>query len=166
MAPTRTQLIDQLVRLIDIRLLDPLEILLDGAAPVTLARALVRQRAFEWAELMLDGDDATAVGTIIRLTASLYPSDGPFDPPVDWWRTPMGQVVALRVGHPTATAVSYPVAGAMLGITRQGVHDLLTRGKLARHPDGGVRPESIRDRLRAEERSRRAGGGGPHVGGR
>jgi hypothetical protein len=35
----------------------------------------------------------------------------------------------------------------MLGITRQGVHDLVTRGKLARHPDGGVKPESVRARL-------------------
>lgn len=156
MTPTRAQLIEQLVRLVDIKLLDPLEILLDGAAPVTLARELVGQRAVEWAELMLDGDDATAIGTIIRLTATLYPSDGPFDPPADWWRTPMGQLVALRVGHPTVAAVSYPVAGAMLGITRQGVHDLLARGKLARHPDGGVLPGSIRDRLRAEERRRHA----------
>ncbi len=149
MAPDRDQLIDQLVRLVDIKLLDPLEILLDGAEPVGHARDLVHQRAVEWAERMLDGADTVAIGTIIRLTATLYPGDGPFDPPVDWWRTPMGQVVALRVGHPTAAAVSYPVAGAMLGITRQGVHDLLTRGKLARHPEGGVLPESIRDRLRA-----------------
>lgn len=154
MAPTRAQLMDQLVRLVEIKLLDPLEILLDGADPVAQARDLVRRRAVEWAELMLDGDDAVAVGTIIRLTATLYPSDGPFDPPADWWRTPMGQVVARRVGHPTVTAVSYPVAGAMLGITRQGVHDLLARGKLVRHPDGGVLPESIRDRLRNEERAR------------
>jgi hypothetical protein len=154
MAPTRAELIDQLVRLVEIKLLDPLEILLDGADPVERARALVRRQAVEWAERMLDGDDAVAVGTIIRLTATLYPSDGPFDPPVDWWRTPMGQVVARRVGHPTVAAVSYPVAGAMLGITRQGVHDLITRGRLARHPDGGVLPESIRDRLRAAETGR------------
>lgn len=152
MAPTRDELIESIVRLVDIKLLDPLEILLDGAEPVTDARTQVRRRATEWAEVLLNGDDAAAIGTVIRLTATLYPSDGPFDPPADWWRTPMGQVVALRVGHPTATAVSYPVAGAMLGITRQGVHDLLSRGKLTRHPDGGVLPESIRDRLRAEER--------------
>jgi hypothetical protein len=144
-------LIESLVRLVDIKLLDPLEILLDDAQPVADVRAKVHRRAVEWAEVLLDGDDAAALGTVIRLTAALYPSDGPFDPPADWWRTPMGQVVALRVGHPTATAVSYPVAGAMLGITRQGVHDLLSRGRLARHPDGGVLPESIRDRLRAEE---------------
>ena len=67
-----------------------------------------------------------------------------------WWRTPLGQSLAVRVGHPTAEAVTYPVAGAMLGITRQGVHDLVTRGKLARHPTGGVLTTSVRDRLRNE----------------
>ncbi|QSB17509.1 hypothetical protein JQS43_22545 [Natronosporangium hydrolyticum] len=56
-------------------------------------------------------------------------------------------MVAHRVGHPAAASVSYPVAGAMLGITRQGVHDLLNRGRLARHPDGGVATTSIRTRL-------------------
>jgi hypothetical protein len=35
----------------------------------------------------------------------------------------------------------------MLGITRQGVHDLLNRGKLTRHADGGVTVASIRARL-------------------
>jgi DNA-binding GntR family transcriptional regulator len=36
----------------------------------------------------------------------------------------------------------------MLGITRQGVHDLVNRGKLQRDPGGGVLVSSIRDRLR------------------
>ena len=96
---------------------------------------------------MLDGDEQTATHAIVRVISTLYPGDGPFDPPAEWWRTPLGQVVVRRVGHPTAQTVSYSVAGAMLGITRQGVHDLVTRGKLARHPDGGVTPTSIRDRL-------------------
>jgi hypothetical protein len=108
----------------------------------------VRARAAGWAREMLEADDTTAVGAIVRVVAALYPGDEPFDPPVDWWRTPMGQVMASRVGHPTAARVAYPVAGAMLGISRQGVHDLINRGKLDRHPDGGVVPVSIRNRLR------------------
>lgn len=96
---------------------------------------------------MLDADERIAVGAIVRVVSTLYPGDAPFDPPADWWRTPLGQVVGRRVGHPFAHAVSYSVAGAMLGITRQGVHDLVTRGKLDRHPDGGVMPESVRARL-------------------
>jgi hypothetical protein len=147
---THEQLVDQLVRMVDIRSLDPLEILLDGDGVIGGVRTIVRTRAGLLARRMLDGDDQTAVGTIMRIVSTFDPGDSPFDPPVDWWRTPMGQVMARRVGHPTAESVSYPVAGAMLGITRQGVHDLVSRGKLARHPEGGVVPASVRDRLRHE----------------
>jgi hypothetical protein len=62
-------------------------------------------------------------------------------------------VVARRVGHPTTEGLSYAAAGAMLGITRQGVQDLVRRGKLARHTDGGVLATSVRDRLRDREES-------------
>ncbi|MFC0506745.1 hypothetical protein [Micromonospora costi] len=150
MRPRHDQLVDQLVRLIDIRLLDPLEILLDGHDAVDPLRDVIRARARSWAAVMVDGDDRAAVGAIMRVMATLYPGDGPFDPPLDWWRSPLGQVVARRVGHPAAEKVSYAVAGAMLGITRQGVHDLASRGKLARHPEGGVLTASVRDRLLQE----------------
>ncbi|MFF5109661.1 hypothetical protein [Streptosporangium sp. NPDC000509] len=79
--------------------------------------------------------------------SALYPSDTPFDPPAGWWTTPFGQAVARRVGHPAAVAVPSSAAAAMLGITRQGVHDLASRGKLERHPDGGITTASIRARL-------------------
>ncbi|MBF9131844.1 hypothetical protein I0C86_23175 [Plantactinospora sp. S1510] len=95
----------------------------------------------------MNGDDREALGTAMRIASTLYPGDGPFEPPVDWWRSPLAQIIVRRVGHPAAESVSYAVAGAMLGITRQGVHDLVTRGKLTRHPDGGVLPSSVRDRL-------------------
>ena len=144
-------LVEQIVRVLDERLLDPLEILLDGDDTVDALRRLVRIRAGRWAAAMRDGDDATAAGTVIRLIATLYPTDRAFDPPTDWWRTPLGQVVAVRVGHPTAEAVSYGTAGAMLGISRQGVHDLVRRGRLPRHPDGGVPSTAVRDRLRHRE---------------
>jgi hypothetical protein len=146
--PTKIALVEQIVRLLDIRLLDPLEVLLEGDEAVDALRGLVRQRATRWASAMHDGDDTTAARTAIRIVATLYPGDRAFDPPVEWWHTPLGGVVARRVGHPAAESVSYAVAGAMLGITRQGVHDLVRRGKLPRHPDGGVPSAAIRDRLR------------------
>ncbi|GAB3814344.1 hypothetical protein [Micromonospora zhanjiangensis] len=155
MPPTRDEVTEQLVRLLDIRLLDPLEILLDGDDTVDAMRVVLRARARDWATRIATGDDSAALGTIMRLLSTLYPDDGPFDPPADWWRTPLGRTVAYRVGHPTAVSVSYAVAGAMLGITRQGVHDLVTRGKLARHPDGGVIPTSVRDRLRRPSAGRK-----------
>jgi hypothetical protein len=142
----RTELVDQLIRLVDVRLLDPLEILLDGDQAVGSARAVVTRRAEAWASVMLGPDEQAATRMIVRVIASVYPQDGPFEPPADWWRTPLGQVALRRVGHPSAQAVSYSVAGAMLGITRQGVHDLVTRHKLERHPEGGVTVESVRAR--------------------
>ncbi|MEU4397686.1 hypothetical protein [Micromonospora orduensis] len=155
MSPTDEELTEHLIRLIDIRLLDPLEILVDGHDAIDPLRAVIRERARSWATTIVSGDDRAAVGVIMRAISTLYPGDGPFDPPIDWWRSPFGQAVARRVGHPSAESVSYAVAGAMLGITRQGVHDLVSRDKLARHPEGGVRSASVRDRL-LNEGSRRA----------
>ena len=143
---------DQIVRLLDIRLLDPLEVLLEGDDAVEALRQLVRLRAGRWADQLLTGDETTVVLAAARLIATLYPGDRPFDPPVDWWGTPLGAVIARQVGHPSAQSVSYGTAGAMLGITRQGVHDLVRRGRLPRHPDGGVPSEAIRDRLRAHDK--------------
>jgi hypothetical protein len=140
-------LVKQLTQLVSTRLLDPLEILTEGADAVQALREICAVRVKTWATLLLGDDDQAAVATAARLIATLYPSDTAFDPPAQWWQTPLGQVVARRVGHPSTDAVSYSVAGAMLGITRQGVHDLVNRGKLARHPDGGVLVASVRARL-------------------
>ncbi len=148
MVPVTTgdPLVEQIVRLLDIRLLDPLEILLEGDDAVAALRQIVRLRASRWAARLRDGDQQAA----IRLVSTLYPGDRPFDPPAEWWSSPLGRAVALGVGHPSARSVSYTVAGAMLGITRQGVHDLVRRGKLPRHEDGGVPADAVRDRLRRQ----------------
>ncbi|MBL7253695.1 hypothetical protein [Paractinoplanes lichenicola] len=142
-------LVEQIVRLLDVRLLDPLEVLLEGDDAVDALRRLVRLRARGWASTLRDGDDTAATMASARLIATLYPGDGPFDPPAAWWGSPLGRVVARRVGHPWFESISYATAGAMLGITRQGVHDLVKRGRLPRHPDGGVPSVAVRDRLRS-----------------
>lgn len=139
-----------ILRLVTSRLLDPLDILLgDGPAAAALqeVREQAGQQAAAWAADLLGPDHARAVHTGARLIAVLYPGDAAFDPPPEWWHTPLGRAIARRVGHPRTDHVSYAVAGAMLGITRQGVHDLVRRGKLERHPDGGVTTRSIRERL-------------------
>jgi hypothetical protein len=106
-----------------------------------------------WAAQLRGRDDKFAVHTASRLVAALFPGDGPFDPPDAWWGTAFGRVVARRVGHPGRDSVPFSAAGAMLGITRQGVHDLVKRAKLERHPDGGVTTASVHARLnRSEER--------------
>jgi hypothetical protein len=137
-----TGLAQQLMAAMGNRLLDPLEILLDD--PVEELRGRCERAAESWAARLLGPDAVYAIASII---GALYPSDSAFDPPADWWQTPLGRVVLLRAGFPGREAVSYAVAGAMLGVTRQGVHDLVTRGKLARHPDGGVTVTSIRERI-------------------
>jgi hypothetical protein len=137
-------LAEQLLRLVDVRLLDPLEILLEDTEISGGIRTVLRRRTTVWAETIERGDQRAAVLMIARIMATLYPD---FDPPADWWRTPLGQAVVRRVGHPYAESVSYATAGAMLGISRQGVHDLVRRGRLPRHPDGGVPVAAVRDRL-------------------
>ena len=144
-------LTEQLLRLLDVRLLDPLEILLEDAGVVTDLRGLLRRRAAGWAEVIHNGDEAAAIRMIARMVATLYPDDHAFAPPADWWRSPLGQAVVRRVGHPYAESVSYATAGAMLGISRQGVHDLVRRGRLPRHPDGGVPVAAVRHRLLSTE---------------
>lgn len=145
--PSRAELADQLIRLIEVRLVDPLDVLLDGHDAVRSARLAIGSRAGIWAHRLLHGTDAEAAGLIARFVGALYPGDRGFDPPAGWWGTPLGRVVIWRVGYPGADAVSYATAGAMLGITRQGVHDLVQRGKLSRHPDGGVVSDSVRARF-------------------
>ncbi|WP_436527115.1 hypothetical protein [Actinoplanes sp. HUAS TT8] len=144
-------LAEQIVRLVDARLADPLEILLEGDRSVDEVRRRLHRRALDWAFVISYGPEPEAVGTIARLIATLYPDDHAFAPPPEWWQTPLGQVVARRVGHPFVTSVSLATAGAMLGISRQGVHDLVRRGKLPRHPDGGVLVSAVRERLLASD---------------
>jgi hypothetical protein len=138
------ELARDLERVVEARVLGPVDVLfgLDDA---------LRRRAFEsvltWTEELLGPDDQAARSTAIRLVSTLFPGDEPFDPPVEWWTTPFGRAVLLRAGHPSAEVVSFTVAAGMLGITRQGVHDLARRGKVQAHPDGGVTVESVRARL-------------------
>jgi hypothetical protein len=141
------QLRDDLIRVVTSRLLDPLRVLLQSDSALASLRRQIAGDAEMWAAQLLGPDDTCARQLGIRLVAALYPGDTPFDPPEEWWQTPLGRAVARRVGHPGAAHVSYAVAGAMLGITRQGVHDLVKRGKLRRHRNGGVTTTSVHARL-------------------
>ena len=143
-----TALVRQLEQELERRLLAPLSLLFDEGAAAGSVEAMRRQAAADvqmWAAQLLGPDEELAVAVARRLLAALYP-DG-FAVPSAWWGTPLGQVVARRLGHPHAASVTRTVAGAMLGITRQAVQDLINRGKLDRHPDGGVSVASVRERL-------------------
>ncbi|MEV3921508.1 hypothetical protein [Actinomadura coerulea] len=149
------ELVAELVRMLETRILDPLEILLASDEPLGPIRDRLRVEAEVWAAQLLGPDRERATLTAARLVGVLFPGDGPFDPPASWWRTTLGRAVARTSAHPAA-AVSFSTAGAMLGITRQGVHDLVKRGKLDRDPDGGVTTSSIRERLDRPQESTRA----------
>ena len=152
------ELVAELVRVLEQRILDPLEILLSSDELLEPIRTRLRVEAEVWAAQLLGDDQETAAMTAARLIGVLFPGDTPFDPPAAWWRTALGRAVARSVGHPAATTVPYSTAGAMLGITRQGVHDLVKRGKLEKDPSGGVTTSSIRARLNRL----REGTHGPH----
>ncbi|MCP9967845.1 hypothetical protein LUX57_24120 [Actinomadura madurae] len=114
------ELVTELVRLLETRILDPLEILLASDDLLGPIRARLRVEAEVWAAQLLGPDRERATLTAVRIIAVLFPGDGPFDPPAPWWRTALGRAVARTAGHPAVAAVSYSTAGAMLGITRQG----------------------------------------------
>lgn len=145
------ELASELVALVERRIIDPLEMLFSSAEQIGPVRDGLRIEAEVWAAQLLGPDDQLAVHTVAQLIAALFPGDGPFDPPDAWWSTALGRAVARRVGHPGRSAVSFAVAGGMLGITRQGVHDLVKRAKLVRHPDGGVTTASVKARLNQQK---------------
>ncbi len=141
------ELAAELLRLVERRIVDPLEILLGSDEQAGPLRDRLRIETEVWAAQLVGRDHKLAVHTAARLIAALFPGDGPFDPPDEWWGTAFGRVVARLAGHPGRDSVTFSTAGAMLGITRQGVHDLVKRAKLDRHPDGGVTTTSVRARL-------------------
>jgi hypothetical protein len=146
----RAALAEYLRQLVGSRLLDALDILFDPdelSGPGERLRELLEVKSRSWAAILSGEDDRAAAFLAIRLVTALYPGDEPFDPPAAWWSTPLGRAVARRAGHPAAVAVPVPVAAAMLGITRQGVHDLIRRRKLDRDQDGAVSTASIQARL-------------------
>lgn len=159
-------LAEDLRRIVGSKLLDPLDILfgtddLFDAGLGERLRERLEAKSREWADVLLGEDDQAAAYLAIRLVSAMYPSDVPFDPPLAWWGTPLGRAVARRAGNPAASVVPVSVAAAMLGITRQGVHDLVRRGKLDRDPDGGITTASIQARFssRAASNPRTTSGG-------
>lgn len=146
MADDRTVLEGELFALAERRFVDSLEILLDSTRVVAPLRAHLRSEAKAWARDLLGDDDASAVRTASRLLSVMFDADE-FSPPDAWWLTAFGRIVALRIGYPGRATLSGVEAAAMLGISRQGVHDLVRRGKLATAEDGRVLTTSVQDRL-------------------
>lgn len=93
---------------------------------------------------LLSPDDDEAAEMAVDVMAALWPRT---DPDPSWWQTPLGRVLARSVGADDVEAVTHSVAAAMLGVTRGTIAQLVHRGALDRHPDGGVLRSSILQRI-------------------
>lgn len=69
------------------------------------------------------------------------------EPPAIWWATPLGRVCARLLAASDREVVTHAEAAEMLGVARGTVSTLVSRGRLARHPDGGVCRSSVLARL-------------------
>ena len=93
-------------------------------------------------------DDRLAAETVIDIMSALWPRGAPETVGrADWWQTPVGRACARSLGCNDAESVTYSVAAAMLGVTKGTVSQMMSRGALDRHPDGGVLRASVLRRL-------------------
>lgn len=100
----------------------------------------IRERAPMWAAILTGDDDDERAELVQDILVALW-GDG--DPPPGWWSTPLGRACAMSLGHDTSEAVSRSVAGAILGVHRGTIDRLVHRGRLERHPDGGLTRASV-----------------------
>lgn len=89
-----------------------------------------------------------AQGAVASLMAVLWPHGAPEAVGrADWWRTPLGHACARTLSRADTAEVTHSVAAAMLGVTRGTIAQLIARGTLDRHPNGGVRRASVLKRI-------------------
>lgn len=89
-------------------------------------------------------DDQLVAETVIDVMGALWPNCAPEDcEEAHWWRSPLGQACARSLGHSAGESVTHSVAAAMLGVPRSNIGVWVRRGKLDRHPDGGVLRSSV-----------------------
>lgn len=108
---------------------------LDLAELLTLAETRARGIL---AEVAADPGGAIALATLLW---------GNGEPPADWWRTPLGLVMAQAVQYDDTTDLTQQHAADILGVARGSVAQMLARGTLARSPRGGVARASVLHRL-------------------
>ncbi len=130
--------VDQLAELIDTHALGL-------AAAVGLdVHQLAQDRASDAAarlvaELRANDDGLSRQAAVTVL--GLHPDE---DDPA-WWSTPLGLLVARHDG--SGPAVTQMWAAHVLGVTRGTISQMVARGNLDRHPDGGVLRSAVLQRL-------------------
>jgi hypothetical protein len=113
-----------------------------GPSPgILMAEQQVHDLAPGWAASLLGDNDRLAAQTVIDLVCVLLP--GSTGPDTGWRRTPLGQAAPRSTGYPAGETVSYSVAGAMLGCSKQYIGKLVEAGRLTRGDSGGVTSASV-----------------------
>lgn len=126
----------------------PVAAILDPALVLDVERRIAAAAPLLAWQLVQDDDDRLAAQTCIDVMCALWPHGAPEDVGrADWWRSPLGRACARSLGRDDSEAVSHSVAAAMLGVHRGTVAQMVARGTLDRHPDGGVLRASVLQRL-------------------
>lgn len=143
-----TSLSRQLDDYLSVALVVPARSLL-GLDLADLVEQRLRDRTPIWtAVLTADEHEEEAAELVQDLMGVLWPHGAPEQVGrADWWATPLGRACARSLGRGDAEAVTQHVAAAMLGVTRGTVAQLVARGTLDRHPDGGVLRASVLQRI-------------------
>jgi excisionase family DNA binding protein len=113
-----------------------------GPDLVTLLGDRAGQAAPRLVADLTDGDLGDEVAA--DLLAVLWPHG---DPDLSWWRTPLGRAVAPHWAAHQDRSWTHAEAAEVLGVTRGTVAQLVARGDLARHADGGVQVTAVVARL-------------------
>lgn len=94
------------------------------------------------------GDDRIAADAMRDVMGALWPHGSPETVGrTDWWRTALGHRVAATLAAADDESVTHATAAEMLGVHKGTVAQLVSRGNLERHGDGGVRRASVLRRL-------------------
>lgn len=113
-----------------------------GTDLVTLLSDRASQAAPHLVADLIDGPHGDEVAA--DLLAFLWPHG---DPDLSWWRTPLGMAVAPHWAAHQDRGWTHAQAAEVLGVIRGTVAQLVARGDLARHPDGGVQVAGVIARL-------------------
>ncbi len=133
--------VDQLADALDVALAAPVASLLGLDVATTLRHRIAERAPLLAAQLR---DAALADATAVDVLTAMW---GHADPNPAWWRTPVGRLCAAALVGSDTEEVTHAVAAAMLGVTRGTIAQLVSRGTLDRHPDGGVLRASVLQRL-------------------
>ncbi|MFD2024018.1 MULTISPECIES: hypothetical protein [Promicromonospora] len=133
----------QIVQDLDAYVLWPLVPLLGiDAHDLMLDRAEARSRLL--AAELTGADTRVRAQAVIDLMNALW---GRGDPPDPWWTTSLGRACAAALAPQVDGAVTHQQAADMLGITRGSIAQMVARGTLLRHQDGGVDKAAVLRRL-------------------